>query len=140
MKSTFIAILVAASAMLFTASPARADHTNTNTNAITCDFTVLAEVIDGLELSDVSAPNNNARRGRLNSLNNALENATEAAEDGDIEEVLDALEHIAKKSNGKKNAWISGDAADDINDALDDLLDCLEPYVHDDDDDDDEEE
>lgn len=118
--------------MLFTTS-ARADHTNTSTNAITCNFSNLVAAVEGLELSDIKAPNDHARRGRLNSLENALENAMEAAEHGDAEEVLDALHHIAKKSNGRKNAWITGDAADDLNEALDELLDCLEAYVHDDD-------
>ena len=133
MKTLLIALLIAASAMLFASMPAHADHTNTNTNAITCDFTVLEDVLDDLELSDIKAPNDNARRGRLNSLDNALENAIEAAEHGDVEEVRDALKHIAKKADGRKNAWINGDAADDINDAIDDLLECLEDFDHDDD-------
>ena len=57
-----------------------------------------------------------------------------------LEEVRDALTHIAKKANGRKNAWINGDAADDINDAIDDLLECLEDFDHDDDDDEEDEE
>ena len=137
MKTRLITLLLAASAILFITMPAQADHTNTHTNVvITCDFTVLEDAMDDLVLSDIKAPNNNARRGRLNSLENALENALEAAEDGDVEGVRDALKHIAKKADGRKNAWIIGAAADVINDAIDDLLECLEAY---DDDDDDEE-
>jgi len=140
MKTRLVTLVLAAAAMLFIALPAHADHTNTNTNAITCDFTLLEDAIDDLELADIKAPNNNARRGRLNSLENALDNAMEAAEHGDVDEVRDALKHIAKKADGRKNAWITGDVADDLNDIIDDLLECLEEYDDDDDDDDEDDE
>ena len=138
MKTKLIALLVAASALLFTASTARAQVTNVNTNAITCDFTALVDAIDDLDLSDIQAPNDHARQGRLNSLENAVEAAQEAADDGDIEDVLEALQHIANKAGSGKNAWIRDAAAADINDALDELMDCLSSYIPDDDDDEDE--
>ena len=135
MKTRLITLLLAASAVLFITASAQADHTNTNsnTNAITCDFTALEEAMEDLDLSDINAPNDNARRGRLNALDNALENALQAAEDGDVQDVRDALKQIAKKADGRKNAWIDGGAADDLNDAIDDLLDCLGEYDEDDD-------
>jgi hypothetical protein len=138
MKIPLITILIAAAAMLFS-TDVRADHTNTNgTNVITCDLSDLEEILDDVEVSDIKAPNDNARRGRLNSLLNALDAALEAADEGDVETLKDALTHIAKKANGRKNAWISGDLADDITDAVEELLDCVETFDHDDDDDDDD--
>ena len=43
--------------------------------------------------------------------------------------VLDALEHLAKKTGNNKNTWIRESAAGDIRDALDTLLDCVEPHA-----------
>lgn len=135
MKRYIIAVAAVAAALLFAPTQARADHTNTHTNVITCDFSDLEELIDDLEVSDIQAPNNNARRGRLGSLQNALDAALEGVEDDDVDSVREALEHIAAKADDRKNAWLRGDVAEDITDAIDDLLECLEDVEQDGDDD-----
>ena len=56
-------------------------------------------------------------------------NKMAAAANGHLSGVLDALEHIAKKTGTDRNAWVVAPASDDIQDALDDLLDCLDDVV-----------
>ena len=50
----------------------------------------------------VFASNDHAQQGRLNSLENALDAAQEAVDDGDIEGVLGALEHMPTKPEAEK--------------------------------------
>ena len=90
MKTRFITALVAA-AMLLLFTEARADHTNTNgTNVLTCDLSDLEDLLEDLDESDIEAPNENAARGRLGSLLNALDAAIDGAQDGDADELEDA--------------------------------------------------
>lgn len=96
---------------------------------IVCDFGPLRNALNNLELSAIQAPNDNARRGRLGSLQNAARSAERAAQHGDLHGVLDALQHIAGKTGTDKNAWIRPPAASAIDDALDALLDCLDQYA-----------
>jgi hypothetical protein len=94
---------------------------------ILCDFTALQRLIEALDIRDINAPNNNARAGRLGALENRLEGAMRAAEEGDIDEVVEAIVSIGNKTEGK-NAWINDPAADRILDAIDDLLECLREF------------
>lgn len=55
---------------------------------------------------------------------NAVNEATEEAQDGDLEGVLDALEGLIAKT-GKKHKWFSDDAAEELQTILEGILDCL---------------
>ena len=120
--------------------------------AIDCDLTELATALNALTLSDIVAPNNNARAGRRGALLNRLEAAEEAADEGDLDGVIEAVHSIAKKANGEKNSWLTPSATRRLDPILDRLIDCLETAAgngsheddddhdgdHDDDDDDDD--
>jgi hypothetical protein len=107
---------------------------------ITCDFSALQEAIEDLALSDILAPNDNARAGRRGALLNNVNAAIRAAERGDLEGVLDGLQMIANKTGNKGNPWVRPSTGAEIRAILDPLLDCLEQFHdgngHDDEDDD----
>ena len=115
------------------------------TQPIPCDFGPLETLIDNLEPEDIEAPNIHAQRGRLKSIENRLNAVQQAAEEGDVEGAIGGLNSIANKIGDAKNSWITGDAGDMINAAIEDLLDCIEEFDEsqngdDDDDDDDDDE
>jgi hypothetical protein len=111
---------------------------------ITCDFSALSNAIAQLTLSDIIAPNDHARAGRQKALMNNVNGAIRAAEQGDLEGVLEALGMIANKTGNKGNPWVRPAAGHEIGLILDSLLDCLEQFHdngdvnHDDGDDDDD--
>jgi hypothetical protein len=94
---------------------------------IPCDFSTLRRLIDQLDIGDINAPNDNARRGRLGALQNRLEGALAAARAGDVDAVLEALISIGNKAEGG-NAWIGDPDAGRIIDAIAELLECLEEF------------
>lgn len=106
--------------------------------AIDCDLGPLTTAIDNLSLSDIVAPNNHARAGRKGSLQNRVEAANEAAEEGDLGDVIEAVESIAKKTGTAKNSWLTPAASRRLAPILDDLLDCLRGVAGNGDDDDDD--
>ena len=93
---------------------------------IPCDFTALRTAIQQLALSDILAPNDHARAGHRNALLNNAEEAAAAAQRGDLEAVLEALQMIANKTGSHGKPWVKPAGALPIRAALDALLDCLE--------------
>jgi hypothetical protein len=110
--------------------------------AIDCDLDPLARAIASLSLSDIVAPNNHARAGRRGALQNMLEAAREAAEAGELDNLIEAVNAIAKKASGEKNSWLTSAASRRLDPILDELVSCLEDAVengdHDGDKDDDD--
>jgi hypothetical protein len=110
--------------------------------AINCDLDPLASAIASLSLSDIVAPNNHARAGRRGALQNMVEAARDAAEAGQLENVIEAVNTIVKKANGKKNSWLTSAASRRLDPILDALVSCLEESAgngdHDGDNDDDD--
>jgi hypothetical protein len=94
---------------------------------IPCDFSVLRQLLENLDLRDIDAPNDNARRGRLGALQNRVEAAIAAAQEGDLDGVLEAIVSIGNKAEGNK-AWLNDPAARRIVNAIEDLLDCLQEF------------
>jgi hypothetical protein len=94
--------------------------------AIDCDLTELARAIDDLSLSDLVALNNNARADRRAALLNLVQAAEEAAEDGELENVVEAVQTIVKKTSGQRNSWVTPAAAERLDPILDELISCLE--------------
>jgi hypothetical protein len=95
---------------------------------IPCDFNVLATLIANLDVGDIDAPNDNARRGRIGSIENRLQAAREAAAEGDIDAALEGLASIAHKAAEGNNTWITGQAGQMIIAAIEDLLNCIEEF------------
>lgn len=91
---------------------------------IDCDFSALSNAIVQLGTNDLLAPNNRAREGRRRALMNAVNEAMDEAEQGDLTGVLDALGGLVAKT-GKKHKWFSDEAAAELRSILTDLLDCL---------------
>jgi hypothetical protein len=96
--------------------------------AIACDFTGLAQAIDTLRLSDLVAPNDRARAGRHGALRNLVAAATEAAEAGDREDALEAVNALARRIGADKNPWVTEEAAARLEPILDELTSCLESH------------
>jgi hypothetical protein len=92
---------------------------------IDCDLGPLSRAIANLSLSDIVAPNNHARAGRRGALQNLVEAAREAAEAGQLGDVIEAVRAIAKKTGGEKNSWLTSAASRRLDPILDDLLACL---------------
>jgi hypothetical protein len=118
---------------------------------IDCDLGPLSSAIASLSLRDIVAPNNNARAGRRGALQNLVEAAREAADAGQLGNLIEAVHAIAKKAGGEKNSWLTSAASRRLDPILDDLLACLRDASgngedneghdgddHDDDDDDDD--
>ena len=113
---------------------------------IDCDLGPLARAIASLNLSDIDAPNNNARAGRRGALQNLVEAARDAAEAGQLDNLIEAVNAIVKKTGGQKNSWLTSSAARRLDPILDALVRCLEESAgngdrngdNDDDDDDDD--
>jgi len=95
---------------------------------IPCDFSALQAALEGLQLSDINAPNNNARRAHLRVLQTHLEHAMDGAAAGNAHRALQALEFIVRKADGDRNDWLSGQAAQNILNLIADLVDCLEQF------------
>ena len=91
---------------------------------IDCDFTTLRDYILQLGPDDLLAPNNHAREGRRGALLNAVDEAMQEAQQGDLEGVLDALQSLIAKVQ-KKHKWFSDEAAAGMKDHLLAILDCL---------------
>jgi hypothetical protein len=105
--------------------------------AIDCDLSELARAIDDLSLSDLVAPNDNARASRHDALLNLVQAAEDAAEEGELENVVEAVRAIVKKTSGQRNSWVTPAAAERLDPILDELISCLEQASNDGDDGDD---
>jgi len=77
---------------------------------INCDFSALSNVISQLG-TNLLAPNSHARKGRLHSLSNAVNEAIEAAQAGDLRDVLEALGGINAKAQNKHKWFTAGRGA-----------------------------
>jgi hypothetical protein len=79
-------------------------------------------------LSDLVAPNDRARAGRHGALRNLVAAATEAAEAGDREDALEAVNALARRIGADKNPWVTEEAAARLEPILDELTSCLESH------------
>jgi hypothetical protein len=91
---------------------------------INCDLTGLRNAILQLGPNQLLAPNNNAREGRRGALLNAVDAAIEQAQQGDLEDLLEALDGIINKTDDKQK-WFSNAAATQLRALLVGILDCL---------------
>ncbi|HWN94218.1 MAG TPA: hypothetical protein VNT99_04235 [Methylomirabilota bacterium] len=95
---------------------------------IQCDFRPLFDVLGSLTSRDLSAPNDSAASGRRNALLNNLTAASAAAQQGNLQGVLESIEAMSKKMSGARLDWLTPDAASRLKRALLDLLNCLEQF------------
>ena len=93
---------------------------------IDCDLDPLARAIASLSLRDLVAPNNNARAGRRGALQNMVEAARDAAEAGQLDNLIEAVNAIVKKASREKNSWLTSAASRRLDPILDALVSCLE--------------
>jgi hypothetical protein len=95
---------------------------------INCDFRSLFLAISSLTSNDFSAPNDRAASGRRSALLKNVNAASAAAQQGDLEGVLEGIEMVSNKVSGQGLDWLTPDAASRLRTALLDLLNCLQQF------------
>jgi hypothetical protein len=93
---------------------------------IRCDFDDLAEEISDLRTRDFLGSNDQEREARRGALLGYVHEAALAAQADNLDGVLAALAQIIVRADGGTNDWLTHDAADEVNEELEDLLECLE--------------
>ncbi len=91
-----------------------------------CNFETLTHTIDRLGAHDILGPNAHVRESHRNDLLRQIHTASTAAKAGNLDDVLVALAGIMVHVDGGNNDWVTAKAASSINQALTDLVACLQ--------------
>lgn len=86
---------------------------------------MLADAIGAIDLTEFNGPNNNANKGRRNSLANRVRNAAKAIADGDDDDAIDQLLSALAKVDGvaPEPDWMdAGPSQEEIRDSLELLI------------------
>lgn len=89
---------------------------------------LLADAIAATDLGDFNGPNNNANKGRRNSLSNRVRNAAKAIAHDDYDDAIDLLYGVLDRMDGNEDEpdWIiASPAKDDLSDETSTLIALL---------------
>jgi hypothetical protein len=91
-----------------------------------CDFDKLSNEIKDLHTRDLLGSNDQEREARRSALLSYVDAAGLAAQADNLDVVLANLAQITIRVDGGANDWLTQDAAHDVDERLEDLLECLE--------------